>query len=145
MGSRRKSREAALQIFFQIDFLSHKETGKTFGTQALKQALAYYWSNNLVAPDVREFAEYLCYGTLEKLVEIDNLIETHSTNWKMSRMAGVDRTILRLATFELMNAVNIPSSVTLNEAVEIAKKYGTDESHSFINGILDKVAKVSNK
>lgn len=131
MGSRRKAREAALQIFFQIDFSAPK----------LDEALKNYWSNNLVAPDIREFAEFLCRGTLEKQTEIDQLIESHSTNWKMSRMAAVDRTILRLAAFELMNATDIPASVTLNEAVEIAKRYGTDESASFINGILDKVAK----
>ncbi len=135
MGTRRKSREAALQIFFQLDF----------NGQNLGELFKLYWAENLVAPEIRLFTEELCLGTLAQRDAIDALIEKHSTNWKMSRMTHVDRSILRLATYELVYLPEIPSSVTINEALEIAKKYGTDESAAFINGILDQVSKESRR
>lgn len=120
-----------MQVLFQLDFSSIK----------LAEALSFYWSANLVLPEIREFAEYLCRGTVDNRTEIDSLIEKFSTNWKISRMTAVDRNILRLAAFELAYVKDIPHSVTMNEALEIAKKYGTEESSAFINGILDKIAK----
>lgn len=131
MGSRRKSREYALKILFQQEF-----TG-----QPLKEVVAVFWQENSVPDDIREFTNGLVEGTLRNLKEIDHLIEGASTNWKMSRMASVDRNLLREATYELIYLDDIPPSVTINEAVEIAKKFGTEESPSFINGILDKIGK----
>lgn len=131
MGSRRKAREFALKILFQVEF-----TG-----QPLSEVFPLFWLENNVSDEVKVFTEELCSGVYRNLKEIDSVVESHSTNWKVSRMAGVDRNILRLAVYELLYLEGIPSSVTINEAVEIAKKYGTEESSSFINGILDHIAK----
>ena len=131
MGNRRKAREFALQILFEIEF-SHEK---------LKGALEEFWKENQATPEIVLFTEDLVAGTLRNAVEIDAVIEGTSTNWKVSRMASVDRNLLRQATYELLYMKEIPSSVTINEAVEIAKKFGTEESSSFINGILDKISK----
>lgn len=131
VGSRRKARELSLQILFQINF----------SRQNLKEVLNIFWKENNVTPEVSDYANKIVEGTLRNLKEIDSLIEGCSTNWKLSRMAAVDRNLLRGATFELVYLEDIPSSVTINEAVEIAKKFGTEESPSFINGVLDKIAK----
>lgn len=131
MGNRRKAREFALQILFEIEF-SHEK---------LKQAVEQFWKENQATSEIATFAEELVSGTLRNAHEIDALIEGSSTNWKISRMASVDRNLLRQATYELLYLKDIPASVTINEAVEIAKKFGTVESSSFINGILDKISK----
>lgn len=134
MGHRRKARELALQILYQMEFSDQK----------LKVVLEGFWMENSVSEDIHEFTIKLAEGTLRNLKEIDALIENCSTNWKLSRMASVDRNLLRQATYELLYLEDIPPSVTMNEAVEIAKKFGTEESSSFINGILDKIAKGRN-
>jgi N utilization substance protein B len=90
--------------------------------------------------EAREFAEGIVSGVMEHLESIDLLLEECSTNWKVVRMARVDRNILRLATFEIRYRDDIPARVTINEAVEIAKQYGEKDSGSFINGILDRIA-----
>ncbi len=131
MGNRRKARECALKILFQEDF-THQD---------LNAVLPLYWESDASAPEVKEFTEELCIGVQKNLKEIDALLEEYSTNWKLERMAAVDRNILRLGVFELRYEDKIPHSVTINEAVEIAKKFGTEESAGFINGILDKIAK----
>lgn len=130
MGNRRQAREHSLKLLFQVEFTS----------QPLSEVLPHYWADNLTNEEVQTFTEELCKGTLKNLAEIDVSLEAHSTNWKLSRMASVDRNLLRLATFELLYEKGIPASVTINEALEISKKYGTEESTSFINGILDKIA-----
>lgn len=112
-----------------------------FTGQKLPTVLAQFWEENPVSDDIRDFTVVLVEGTLRNIKEIDGMIESSSTNWKLSRMASVDRNLLRQATFELRYLDDIPHSVTLNESVEIAKKFGTEESSSFINGILDKIAK----
>lgn len=131
MGNRRKAREFGLQILFEVEF-SHLK---------LRNVFDEFWGENQATPEIRAFTEALVEGTLRNLREIDRVIEVCSTNWKLSRMASVDRNLLRQAAFELLYVDDIPSSVTINEAVEIAKKFGTLESSSFINGILDKIAK----
>jgi N utilization substance protein B len=93
-----------------------------------------------LGPEVRDFAVDLVKGVRENLAEIDGLIQSHSTNWKLARMAAVDKNILRVAVFELKNRSDIPTKVTINEAVEIAKKFGSTESGAFVNGILDNIA-----
>jgi N utilization substance protein B len=85
--------------------------------------------------DVREFAERLLQGTLKRLAEIDALIETGSRNWRLERMAVVDRSVLRLAVFELIDG-EVPKEVVMNEALELGKEFGSEESASFINGVL---------
>ncbi|MBI2339418.1 MAG: transcription antitermination factor NusB [Deltaproteobacteria bacterium] len=131
MGTRRKAREHCLQILFQIEFAGGKPN----------EVLNQFWKENAASEEVRVFTEELVFGAVRNQKEIDGLVEAHSTNWKLSRMASVDRNLLRQATFELRYCDAIPASVTINEAVEIAKKYGTEESSAFINGILDKIAK----
>lgn len=108
-----------------------------------RQVRDQYW-RELEEPadaDTREFSARLIDGVLDKSAEIDDLITSYSTNWKVSRMATVDKNILRLAIFELLHCSDIPIKVTLNEAVEIAKRFGTADSSAFVNGILDNVAR----
>ena len=86
-----------------------------------------------------EFADRLVRGVLEHGQEIDQVIEEHSENWRLERMPAVDRNILRIATFEFLHCEEIPPKVTLNEAIELGKRFGSEESGSFINGILDRI------
>lgn len=131
MGSRRKARECALQLLYQIDM----------GGQDVPEAQGFYWVTHEVDEDVREFADSLVGGVREHLIEIDDLLSLYSTNWKVSRMASIDKNVLRIAIYELLHCPDIPVKVTINEAVEIAKYFGTTESGAFVNGILDNIAK----
>jgi N utilization substance protein B len=133
---RRQAREYALQILFQIDF-----TEKKVGRRELDE----FWADKKENREIREFAEELVKGTLEKLEDIDALIEKLAENWILGRMAAVDRNILRLAAFEILYRKDIPSAVTINEALEIAKKYSSSESAPFLNGVLDRLAKEAGK
>ena len=133
---RRQAREYALQILFQIDF-----TEKKLGRRELDE----FWSDKKENREIREFAEELVKGTLEKLEDIDALIEKLAENWILGRMAAVDRNILRFAAFEILYRKDIPSAVTINEALEIAKKYSSSESAPFLNGVLDRLAKEAGK
>jgi len=129
VGSRRKAREKALQILFQLDF-------RDDDIDAIRRE---FWSGNRAGQKVREFADKLVMGTYANRETIDNLIRSTVEHWSMDRLASVDRAILRCATYELMYMPEIPPKVTINEAIEIAKTFGTDESGRFINGILDKI------
>jgi N utilization substance protein B len=129
---RRKAREFALQLLFQIDF-----TKSALGKKDLEE----FWSGKTVTREVREFTESLVKGTLEKLDDIDMTIEKATKNWLLKRMAAVDRNILRAAAYELLYRKDIPTAVTINEALEIAKKFSSMESAAFLNGVLDKLAK----
>ena len=131
MGFRRKARECALQILFQFDFHS--------GEEAL--LIKRYWENNPCPEKARIFAEQLVCGTLEHLQEIDDLIYIHALHWKPERFFAVDRNIIRIASYEILFRDDIPVRVTIDEALEVAKKFSTEDSTKFINGILDKVAK----
>jgi len=133
---RRQAREYALQILFQVDF-----TEKKLGRRELDE----FWSDKKENREIREFAEELVKGTLEKLKDIDALIEKLAENWILGRMAAVDRNILRFAAFEILYRKDIPSAVTINEALEIAKKYSSSESAPFLNGVLDRLAKEAGK
>jgi N utilization substance protein B len=133
---RRKAREYALQLLFQLDF-----TGKSYTFQARDD----FWADKNESGDVRDFAEGLVKGTVEHIEEIDKLIEKVTENWAMKRMAAVDRNILRFAAYEIFFRKDIPSAVTINEALEIAKKYSSSESASFLNGVLDKLAQEAGK
>ena len=129
MSTRRRAREIALQVLYQLDL----DPGDP------KKVLALHWENFQPSEQAREFCARLVEGVLQNSRDIDRLIEEHSENWTLKRMAVVDRNILRLAVFELRYCPDIPFKVTLNEAVELAKKFGTDDSGAFTNGILDKV------
>jgi transcription antitermination protein NusB len=129
---RRKAREYALQLLFQIDF-----TKKALERKDLEE----FWSGKIETREVREFTEGLVRGTLERLDDLDMIIEKATENWLLKRMAAVDRNILRFAAYELLYRQDIPSAVSINEAIEIAKKFSSVESASFLNGVLDKLAK----
>jgi N utilization substance protein B len=133
---RRKAREYALQIIFQIDFREKKIDSKD---------LEEFWSDKKESKDVKEFTEELVRGTLSKIDEIDTMIKRVAENWILERMAAVDRNILRFAAYELLYRKDIPSAVTINEAIEIAKKFSSTEAAPFINGILDRLAKEAGK
>jgi N utilization substance protein B len=92
-------------------------------------------------PEVRQFAELLVCGVAENLESIDKEINSYSTNWALDRMARVDLALLRLAAFELIYCLDVPHNVVINEAIEIGKRFGTEETPAFINGVLDHLAK----
>ena len=98
-----------------------------------------FWEMNEQPEKVREFASELFRGTISRIKEIDRLIQGHTKNWRLSRMAAVDRNVLRLAVFELLSDVKTPDTVVINEALEIAKKFSTNESAQFVNGVLDSI------
>jgi N utilization substance protein B len=133
---RRKAREYALQILFQVDF-----TKKRIDSKDLEE----FWSGKKESRSVKEFTEDIVRGTLNSIDEIDAMIERVTENWLLKRMAAVDRNILRFAAYEILYRKDIPSAVTINEAIEIAKKFSSAESAPFINGILDQLAKESAK
>ncbi len=136
---RRKSREAALQILYSIDGTEIPEgSSKSFVASLLNQFFDSFMQRS--AADF-EFLERVLAGTIDHYSEFNQLITKQSEHWKIERMALVDKNILRFAIYELIDLDDVPSSVTINEAVEIAKRYGTDESGAFINGILDQIWK----
>jgi transcription antitermination factor NusB len=129
MRKRTQARECALQILYQADI-----TGNS-----MDEILSSFWETHPVPDDVREFAERIVRGTKEHLSAIDQKIVQYTENWQLSRMAVVDRTILRFAAYELLFVDEIPPKVTINEAVNIAKKYSQEDAGKFVNGILDKI------
>lgn len=141
---RRKAREYALQFLYRIDFVK-VSPGNNNGAKRLsdiKNSLGIFWADTGEQDsDTRVFAEDIISGTIKNLKKIDPLIQNTAKKWNISRMASIDRNILRFATYELLFRKDIPAAVTINEALEIAKKYSTLESAPFINGILDKIAK----
>jgi N utilization substance protein B len=133
---RRKAREHALQILFQLDIKKEKPS---------VTILKHFWAESPPDDEVKSFAEEIVKGTYKHLVEINKLLRQSAENWSLDRMAVVDRNVLRMAVYEILYRMDIPTSVTINEAIEIAKKYGTDESGAFVNGILDNVARMTGK
>ncbi len=130
MGIRRKGRELALQALYQIEM-----TGDTSS-----QALDFFWDHFEGNAKAKDFARRLASGVVAHREKIDRLIEQSTDNWKLTRMAKVDLTILRLATYELLFCPDIPMNVSMDEAIEIGKRYGSGDSATFINGVLDQVA-----
>ena len=132
MGIRRKARELAVQLLYQHDLAKI----------APEEALSLFWEHYPANAEVREFCTQLVVGTLDRLAIIDELLSEASENWSLTRMSVVDRNILRLATYELLDRLDIPPSVSLNEAIDIAKKYSTPDAAVFINGVLDRVKRM---
>lgn len=131
MRKRTQSREFALVILYQKEI-----TG--FEIQAVVDA---FWVAEKVDAEIKQFAERLVFGVYQNLDTIDAKVSFYATNWQLKRMAVIDRNILRLGLYELLYADDIPPKVTINEAVELAKKFGDVESSKFVNGILDKIHK----
>lgn len=133
---RRQAREAALQLLYQIEM----------SPSSLNEVETDFWSRQKDSdPAAITFVHQLVEGILAQKETIDDLIAKQATHWKLSRMPVVDRNLLRLAVYELKACPDIPLKVTLNEAIEIAKKFGAEGSPAFINGVLDKIAKLVRK
>ncbi len=147
MGERRQARELALQALFFFDMDKPEKSDKSnsdLGSNSspdYNQRLEVFCDNNKEKLDegVESFFLDLVNGVEKNIAKIDDLLNKYSKNWKISRMPVVDRNIMRIALFELINRSDIPSSVTINEAVEIGKIYGTRDSGPFINGVLDRI------
>jgi len=127
---RTKAREFAMQMLFQWD-MSQQDRGKLE---------ARFWKSAKAADKTREFANRLFEGATKEVASLDEIIGKHCENWRFERLAAIDRAILRLAIHE-MTASDTPPKVVLNEAVELAKKFSSDESGAFVNGVLDSVHK----
>ncbi len=131
MGARHSGREAALQMLFQIEASGATADG----------AIGLYWRSFEDAnPEGRAYADECVRGVASETAKLDEKISAASTNWRLERMSRVDRNLLRLGTWELMCKPDVPRAVVIDEAVELAKAYGTDESSGFVNGVLDRIA-----
>ena len=135
MGQRRKARECALQILFQLEFNSGDPRTLVKG----------YWEHQKAAAQVREFGTWIVERILADGEEIDRTIQSASKNWRLARMAVVDRNILRIAVAELLYEKTLDPAIIMNEAIEIAKRYSGEESAVFVNGVLDAVGRVLGK
>jgi len=138
MRKRTQSREFALQLLYQIDI----------SEEDCELSLDRFWSlstQDEVEKSVKEFTDSLVRGTIKNLKAIDDEISKYAANWELNRMAVVDRNVLRLATYEIVFCEDIPPKVSINEAVELAKKYSGIQSGKFVNGILDKIKSEKNK
>ena len=129
MGTRRRARELALQALFYMDT---QQNGSP-------RMLERFCENFNLPQKVRPFFLQLVNGVLAAQPQIDSLIEKYSKNWKMQRMSCVDRNVMRVAIFEMLFCPDIPPKVSINEAIDVAKKFGTEESGAFINGIVDRI------
>jgi N utilization substance protein B len=138
MGSRRRAREAALQALYQIDLNPELTTAQALAH--VFETFARIGELDVDEADLRLFATRLVNGVIERRAKIDDALASASTHWRLDRMAAVDRNILRLGADEILFESEIPPSVTIDEAVEIAKRYGTGESPAFVNGVLQRVA-----
>jgi N utilization substance protein B len=133
MGSRRKGREAALRILYFMDVSGVSDA----------QAIKHYWGHLVESPeasDEQNFANQIVHAYAQTESEVNELIRSSSHHWRLERMPIVDRNVLRVAIVELQTMKDIPKRVTLNEAVELAKRFGSEGSGSFVNGVLDRIA-----
>ena len=131
MGQRRKARECALQILFQLEFNSADP----------KDLIKVYWEHQKASRDVREYGTWIVETMLAHAKAIDAAIQTASKNWRLARMAVVDRNILRIAVCELLYGRTLVPAIVMDEAIEIAKRYSGEESAVFVNGVLDAVVR----
>jgi len=131
MGQRRKAREETLRILYRLEF-DNKQPEET---------LSQYWENKKTNQATREYSTWLVNGIISHHKKIDTIIQNASEHWRLSRMAIIDRNILRMAVFELLYEENIEPAVVINEAIEIAKAYSGDEAATFVNGVLDAIRK----
>jgi N utilization substance protein B len=135
MGARHSGREAALQMLFQLE---------ASGASAA-QAIELFWRASADAdfepdPEGRAYADTIVRGVSDSVADVDKRITQASQNWRLERMGRVDRNLLRMGTWELMAQKDVPRAVVIDEAVELAKAYGTEDSSGFVNGVLDRIA-----
>jgi len=131
MGKRRIAREYTLQLLFQVEF----------NDSLPEQVLNRFWEGKRSQRDVMEYCTRLFRGIIKNRHNLDDAIQSVSEHWRISRMAHVDRNILRLAAYELLFEENLAPPIVINEAIEIAKKYSSEQAATFINGILDAMKK----
>ena len=129
MGKRRKARENAIQILFQLEF----------DDSLPGQVIDGYWQSRKAPKEIVEYGTWLVEGIIHHKDEIDRIVQSVSEHWRISRMAVVDRNILRLAVFEFLYEKDLDKAIVINEAIEIAKKYSSDQASMFINGVLDAI------
>ncbi|MBK8217478.1 MAG: transcription antitermination factor NusB [Myxococcales bacterium] len=130
MGARHTGREAALQMLFQVEV----------GNATAETAITLFWRQFEGDPEGRSYADAIVRGVTDDLSAIDDRLRKASTHWRLERMSRVDRNLLRLGAWELVARKDVPRAVILDEAVELAKAYGTEESPAFVNGVLNRVA-----
>jgi N utilization substance protein B len=131
MGRRRKAREETLRILYRLEFDNRQS----------EETLSQYWENKKTNQATREYSTWLVNGIISHHKKIDTIIQNASEHWRLSRMALIDRNILRMAVFELLYEENIEPAVVINEAIEIAKAYSGNEAATFVNGVLDAIRK----
>ena len=150
MGKRREGREAAVQFLFQNDLSTKNPRSRTSAKPATEDAdetsaeplnhlLERFWELRPAPAKTREFGTQLIYGVLENKEAIDERIKKFAANYELNRIAAVDRNILRVAIYEMLFNNDVPPVVSINEAIEIAKRFGSEDSGRFVNGILDKI------
>jgi transcription antitermination protein NusB len=138
---RRRGRECALQILYQLD-IGKELDGGAITDARLTEALAHFWASFEAVPDAeREFAERLVRGVVREVHALDEAIRKVSQNWRVDRMEKVDKSLLRLGAYEILRCPDIPRAASINEAIEIAKRFSGKESAAFVNGVLDQLAK----
>lgn len=133
MRKRTFARECALKILYRIEI----------SKESVDSSLKDFWSKaaDSADKDTHNFTEVLVKGTCENIKTIDEVISKYTDNWNISRMAVIDRNIMRMSVYEMLHRSDIPPNVSINEAIELAKKYGDVDSGKFVNGILDKIKK----
>jgi N utilization substance protein B len=130
MGARTTAREAALQMLYAVEATEH----------GVERVISDYWRETPGDAEGRPYADDLVRGVSERRSDIDERIRAASEHWRLERMARVDRNILRMGAYELIALSDVPRAVIIDEAVELAKRYGTEESGKFVNGVLDRIA-----
>ena len=135
MGKRRKSREATLQILFQLEFDDSDPD----------DVVNQFWEAKKASREIKDYSRYLIEGIISHQDSIDRIIQSASEHWRLSRMAVVDRNILRMAVFELFYGEGLAPAIVINEAIEVAKKFSSDQAAQFINGILDALRRKSDE
>jgi N utilization substance protein B len=131
MGKRRKARESTLQILFQLEFDDSDQD----------KVIESFWRSRKASKEIVEYTQFLVAGIFAHREKIDRLIQSVSANWRLDRMAIVDRNVLRIAVFELLYEESVAPAIVINEAIEVAKKYSSEEAATFVNGILDAARK----
>ncbi len=131
MRKRTLARECVLKILYRIEI----------SRDSLEASLEDFWSREEVEKEVQDFANAIAKGTHENLPRIDDVISKYAENWELRRMAVIDKNVLRMSVYEMLYREDIPPKVSINEAIDLAKKYGDVDSGKFVNGILDKVKK----
>ncbi|MGC8977047.1 MAG: transcription antitermination factor NusB [Candidatus Ratteibacteria bacterium] len=132
---RRKARENALKVLYMIDIRNEDK----------ESILNEFWENNEEDEKIKEFTEQIVNGVMENKEKIDRVISSVSLNWELERMTYIDRNILRIGTYEIIFKKDIPPAVSIDEAIEISKKYGNSDSPKFVNGILHKIKELKEK